>query len=53
VNDWIIFKYDVTNAPVALAFEWIYTKFNIQGETDNMGAELEFIRASGLEFAPK
>ena len=28
-NDWVIKKYDITDAPAAYTFEFIYTKYNI------------------------
>jgi hypothetical protein len=51
-NSWNTYKYEVKNAPILLSLNWIYTKYSEKDVTENMSAEIEYLRITGLEYAP-
>lgn len=51
-SDWEVFKYALPQ-PGMYTFTWIYTKYSEKTLTESMGAELEYVKISGLDYNPK
>ena len=51
-SDWQVYKYQFPGAGM-YTLAWIYTKYSEQGSTENMAAEIEYVRVTGMEYSPK
>lgn len=52
-SGWVFYKYKITDAPKMYNFAWIYTKYSEHGLTEQMSAEIEYLKVTGLEYSAK